>query len=165
VTLLPPRMRVTLLLYYTVLVTLIAGRCSGGSGERAEEGHVRHERWSRRTPPDTPEYIEVGVEKGVPVSLNGKTLSPATILEQANEIGGRNGVGRIDMVENRLVGMKSRGVYETPGGTILFQAVRELEALVLDRETMQVSSTVQYGSLTTRHQRCTTGSFVLFGKR
>lgn len=94
--------------------------------------------------PDTPEYIEIGIEKGVPVSLNGKTLSPATILEEANVIGGRNGVGRIDMVENRLVGMKSRGVYETPGGTILFQAVRELEALVLDRETMQVSTPQQY---------------------
>ena len=82
-------------------------------------------------------YIEIGIEAGVPVSLNGETLSPATLLEKANEIGARHGVGRIDMVENRLVGMKSRGVYETPGGTILMSAARELEALVLDRETMQ----------------------------
>lgn len=87
--------------------------------------------------PNTPEYVEVGVERGVPVSINGQQLSPASLLELANEIGARHGVGRIDMVENRLVGMKSRGVYETPGGTILCLACRELESLVLDRETMQ----------------------------
>eukprot|EP00475_Leptophrys_vorax_P034104 TRINITY_DN54651_c0_g1_i1.p1 TRINITY_DN54651_c0_g1~~TRINITY_DN54651_c0_g1_i1.p1 ORF type:complete len:467 (+),score=41.49 TRINITY_DN54651_c0_g1_i1:268-1668(+) len=87
--------------------------------------------------PDTPEYVEVGLEHGLPVSLNGQKLSPANLLAAANEIGARHGVGRIDMVENRLVGMKSRGVYETPGGTILCLAARELEALVLDRETMQ----------------------------
>ncbi|GJP53013.1 hypothetical protein CLOM_g12160 [Closterium sp. NIES-68] len=87
--------------------------------------------------PDTPEYVEIGIEKGIPVSINGQTLSPANLLAAANEIGARHGIGRIDMVENRLVGMKSRGVYETPGGTILADACRELEALVLDRETMQ----------------------------
>jgi argininosuccinate synthase len=74
---------------------------------------------------------------GVPVSINGRDLSPASLLAELNEIGGKHGIGRIDMVENRLVGMKSRGVYETPGGTIMAAAVRELEALTLDRETMQ----------------------------
>ncbi|KAH9619162.1 hypothetical protein KSS87_003280 [Heliosperma pusillum] len=87
--------------------------------------------------PNTPEYIEIGIVYGLPVSLNGKELSPATLLSELNEIGGRHGIGRIDMVENRLVGMKSRGVYETPGGTILVAAARELESLTLDRETIQ----------------------------
>ncbi|KAI3886063.1 hypothetical protein MKX03_003644 [Papaver bracteatum] len=88
--------------------------------------------------PDQPEYVEIGIVSGIPVSVNGKELSPASLLSQLNETGGRHGIGRIDMVENRLVGMKSRGVYETPGGTILFSAVRELESLTLDRETIQV---------------------------
>ncbi|CAN4124594.1 unnamed protein product [Withania somnifera] len=88
--------------------------------------------------PDQPEYVNIGIVAGIPVSLNGKELSPATLLSELNEIGGRHGIGRIDMVENRLVGMKSRGVYETPGGTILFTAVQELESLTLDRETIQV---------------------------
>ncbi|KAF9613377.1 hypothetical protein IFM89_007455 [Coptis chinensis] len=92
--------------------------------------------------PDQPEYLEIGIQSGIPVSLNGIELSPATLLSQLNEIGGRHGIGRIDMVENRLVGMKSRGVYETPGGTILFAAVQELESLTLDRETMQVKDTL-----------------------
>jgi argininosuccinate synthase len=88
--------------------------------------------------PDTPEYVTIQIEKGLPVGYNGNELSPATLLEQLNELGGKHGVGRIDMVENRLVGMKSRGVYETPGGTILASACRELEALTLDRESMQM---------------------------
>lgn len=92
--------------------------------------------------PDQAEYLEIGIESGLPVSLNGKTLSPATLLAELNEIGGKHGIGRIDMVENRLVGMKSRGVYETPGGTILFKAARELESLTLDRETIQVKDTL-----------------------
>jgi argininosuccinate synthase len=87
-------------------------------------------------------YLEIGIESGLPFSLNGKTLSPATLLAELNEIGGKHGIGRIDMVENRLVGMKSRGVYETPGGTILFKAARELESLTLDRETIQVKDTL-----------------------
>ncbi|KAL0436006.1 UNVERIFIED_CONTAM: Argininosuccinate synthase, chloroplastic [Sesamum radiatum] len=87
--------------------------------------------------PDKPEYVKVGIYQGLPVSINGKDLSPASLLAELNDIGGKHGIGRIDMVENRLVGMKSRGVYETPGGTILFTAVRELESLTLDRETMQ----------------------------
>eukprot|EP00271_Cylindrocystis_brebissonii_P015926 TRINITY_DN39003_c0_g1_i1.p1 TRINITY_DN39003_c0_g1~~TRINITY_DN39003_c0_g1_i1.p1 ORF type:complete len:485 (+),score=90.45 TRINITY_DN39003_c0_g1_i1:118-1572(+) len=92
--------------------------------------------------PNTPEYVEIGFEKAIPVSVNGKTLSPADLLTELNEIGGRHGIGRCDMVENRLVGMKSRGVYETPGGTILVLACRELESLILDRETMQTKDTL-----------------------
>ncbi|WVZ09302.1 hypothetical protein V8G54_013832 [Vigna mungo] len=92
--------------------------------------------------PDQAEYVEIGIEAGLPISVNGKRLSPASLLAELNEIGGRHGIGRIDMVENRLVGMKSRGVYETPGGTILFAAARELEFLTLDRETIQVKDSL-----------------------
>ncbi|CAN1232012.1 Argininosuccinate synthase, chloroplastic [Linum grandiflorum] len=87
-------------------------------------------------------YVGIGIESGIPVSVNGKQLSPASLLTELNEIGGKHGIGRVDMVENRLVGMKSRGVYETPGGTILFCAVRELESLTLDRETIQVKDSL-----------------------
>lgn len=92
--------------------------------------------------PNQPEYLKIGIVAGIPVSINGKELSPASLLAELNEIGGRHGIGRIDMVENRLVGMKSRGVYETPGGTILFSAVQELESLTLDRETIQVKDSL-----------------------
>ncbi|GMY15091.1 argininosuccinate synthase, chloroplastic-like [Fagus crenata] len=92
--------------------------------------------------PDKPEYVEIGIELGLPVSVNGKVLSPASLLAELNEIGGKHGIGRIDLVENRLVGMKSRGVYETPGGTILFAAVRELESLTIDRESMQLKDSL-----------------------
>uniref|UniRef100_A0A1S4DU73 argininosuccinate synthase n=1 Tax=Cucumis melo TaxID=3656 RepID=A0A1S4DU73_CUCME len=92
--------------------------------------------------PNEPEYVEIGIEGGVPVSINDELLSPASLISKANHIGGKHGIGRIDMVENRLVGMKSRGVYETPGGTILFAAVRELESLTLDRETIQVKDSL-----------------------
>ena len=88
--------------------------------------------------PDKDEYVELEFEAGVPVAVNGEKLSPAALLEKLNEIGIRNGVGICDMVENRLVGMKSRGVYETPGGTILMEAHQQLEELVLDRATMEV---------------------------
>jgi argininosuccinate synthase len=84
--------------------------------------------------PDKPEYIEIGYEKGDPISLNGKALSPANMLEQLNIIAGRHGIGRADIVENRFVGMKSRGCYETPGGTIMLKAHRAIESLTLDRE-------------------------------
>ena len=87
--------------------------------------------------PDKDEYVELEFEAGVPVAVNGEKLSPAALLEKLNEIGIRNGVGICDMVENRLVGMKSRGVYETPGGTILMAAHDQLEELILDRETME----------------------------
>ena len=92
--------------------------------------------------PDEPTTVEIGFERGNPVSLNGKKLSPATLIAKLNEIGGRNAVGRVDMVENRLVGMKSRGVYETPGGTILVAAHRELESITLDRETQHYKQLV-----------------------
>lgn len=84
--------------------------------------------------PDKPEYIEIGYEKGDPIALNGKALSPANMLEQLNIIAGRHGIGRADIVENRFVGMKSRGCYETPGGTIMLKAHRAIESLTLDRE-------------------------------
>jgi argininosuccinate synthase len=92
--------------------------------------------------PDAPETVEIGFEKGNPAALNGKKLSGAKLVESLNEIGGRNGVGRVDLVENRLVGMKSRGVYETPGGTILVAAHRELESITLDRETQHYKERV-----------------------
>ena len=85
--------------------------------------------------PDEPELVEIGFERGTPVSVNGEALGPADLLAKLNEIGGRHGVGRLDIVENRLVGMKSRGVYETPGGTILWEAHPSLESITLDRET------------------------------
>ncbi|MBI5846948.1 MAG: argininosuccinate synthase [Nitrospirae bacterium] len=84
--------------------------------------------------PDKAEYVEIGFEQGDPVSVNGKRLSPAKLLEKLNEIGGRHGVGRVDIVENRYVGIKSRGVYETPGGTILHVARRAVQSITLDRE-------------------------------
>lgn len=92
--------------------------------------------------PDTPETIEIGFESGTPVSLNGEKLSPASLIERLNRLGGKHGIGRADLVENRLVGMKSRGVYETPGGTILLAAHRELESLTLDKETLHFKDLV-----------------------
>ncbi len=86
--------------------------------------------------PDNPRYIEIEFDKGTPVAVDGKALGPARLLETLNAIGGAHAIGRVDLVENRLVGMKSRGVYETPGGTLLLAAHRELESLTLDRSTM-----------------------------
>jgi argininosuccinate synthase len=86
--------------------------------------------------PDTPEYVEIDFVKGTPVAVNGKTLAPHDLLDTLNTIGGRHGVGRVDLVENRFVGMKSRGVYETPGGTLLYTAHRAVESLTMDREVM-----------------------------
>ena len=94
------------------------------------------------TAPDKAEYVELEFEQGVPVAVNGKKMSPATIVENLNEIGIRNGVGICDMVENRLVGMKSRGVYETTGGSIIYYAHNELENLCLDRATMSYKQMV-----------------------
>ncbi|WP_054696289.1 argininosuccinate synthase [Syntrophomonas palmitatica] len=87
--------------------------------------------------PDQPTYLEIGFEQGRPIAINGKEYGPVELLEELNRLGGANGVGIISMVENRLVGMKSRGVYETPGGTILYAAHQELERLTLDRRTLQ----------------------------
>lgn len=85
--------------------------------------------------PDKPEYVEVGFKSGLPVSVNGEELDPVALLEKLNKIGGKNGIGIVDITENRLVGMKSRGIYETPGGSILYYAHNELEYLCLDKET------------------------------
>jgi argininosuccinate synthase len=86
--------------------------------------------------PDRPEEVEIGFEQGVPVSVNGMALDPVQLVELLNDIGGRNAIGRVDLVENRFVGIKSRGCYETPGGTLLVAAHRELEAMCLDRDVL-----------------------------
>jgi argininosuccinate synthase len=86
--------------------------------------------------PDKPDYVKVDFDKGVPTKLNGKEISGVKLIETLNQLGGKHGIGQVDLVENRLVGMKSRGVYETPGGTILITAHRALESLTLDRDTM-----------------------------
>ena len=93
-------------------------------------------RWSvsPEAAPDTPTYIELDFEGGDIVAIDGERLSPATVLERLNRVGGANGIGRLDLVENRYVGMKSRGCYETPGGTIILKAHRAIESLTLDRE-------------------------------
>jgi argininosuccinate synthase len=85
--------------------------------------------------PDTPEKVTITFEEGIPVAVNGVTLSPAKLVQTLNEIGGKHGVGRADIVENRLIGIKSRGVYETPGGTLLVNALKALEAITLDRDS------------------------------
>ncbi|MGC9949318.1 MAG: argininosuccinate synthase [Bryobacteraceae bacterium] len=91
---------------------------------------------SAREAPDAPADVTIGFEAGVPVSVDGQRLSGAALVETLNRIGGEHGIGRIDLVENRFVGMKSRGCYETPGGTLIYAAHRELEALTLDRQTL-----------------------------
>ncbi len=88
--------------------------------------------------PDKPVYVEIGFEKGVPVSLDGQKLSAAQLMKKLNRLAGENGVGRVDIVENRLVGIKSRGVYETPAGTVLLAAHRDLESITLDRDTQHL---------------------------
>ncbi|MGZ4779339.1 MAG: argininosuccinate synthase, partial [Thermoanaerobaculia bacterium] len=85
--------------------------------------------------PDTPERLTITFESGIPVAVNGERLSPAKLVETLNAIGGRHGVGRVDLVENRLIGIKSRGVYETPGGTLLVTALKALESITLDRDS------------------------------
>jgi argininosuccinate synthase len=92
--------------------------------------------------PNKPDYVEIGFEEGIPVKLNGKTIDGVKLIEHLNKIGGLHGVGQADIVENRLVGMKSRGVYETPGGTILVTAHRGLEMLTLERETLHYKQQV-----------------------
>ncbi len=101
-------------------------------------------RWSvsPEQAPDEPTYIELTYKKGDPVALNGEELSPANMLETLNKLGGENGIGRLDIVENRYVGMKSRGCYETPGGTIMLQAHRSMETLTLDREVAHLKDSL-----------------------
>jgi argininosuccinate synthase len=125
------------------------------------EGGVLEDPWQEPPPethvltvpleqtPDEPEYVIVSFEKGLPVAVNGKPLGPADLLRELNRLGGKHGVGRIDIVENRFTGMKDRGVYETPGGTILFQAHRALETICLDREVVRLRDQLvpQYSAL------------------
>ncbi|MEY8829085.1 argininosuccinate synthase [Sedimentitalea sp. XS_ASV28] len=99
--------------------------------------------------PNEPEFIEIGFEKGDAVSINGEAMSPATILTRLNELGGKHGIGRLDLVEGRFVGMKSRGIYETPGGTILLEAHRGIEQITLDRGAAHLKDQImpQYAEL------------------
>ncbi|MDD4348625.1 MAG: argininosuccinate synthase [Opitutales bacterium] len=99
--------------------------------------------------PDTPEYVELDFEKGDCVAINGKRMTPRQVIEHLNQLGGRHGIGRVDIVENRFVGMKSRGVYETPGGVILMQAHRQVETLTMDRDLMHLRDSLipRYGEL------------------
>jgi len=99
--------------------------------------------------PDEPEYVEIGFEKGVPVSVNGQNLDPITLYQVLNKLAGKHGVGRADIVENRLVGMKSHGVYETPAGTLLHRAHQALESMCLDKHTMHYKDfvAVKYAEL------------------
>ena len=92
--------------------------------------------------PDRPTYVEVSFEQGNPVAIDGKAMSPARLLDCMNSLAGENGVGRVDMVENRFVGMKSRGIYETPGGTALWAAHRAMETITMDREAMLIRDSV-----------------------
>ena len=92
--------------------------------------------------PDAPEYVTIDFEKGIPVAVNGEKLDGVALIEKLNQLGGKHGVGILDMVENRLVGMKSRGVYETPGGTILYRAHQVLETICLDRDTQHYKELV-----------------------
>jgi argininosuccinate synthase len=130
--------------------------------------------------PDEPEYVELEFESGTCMAVNGQKLSPANVMRTLNKLGGKHGIGRVDLVENRFVGMKSRGVYETPGGTILHFAHRQMETLTMDREVMHLrdsliprySELVYYGfwfsperealqALVTESQRNVTGTVKL----
>ena len=102
------------------------------------EEHVFSRTVSPENAPDKPQYIEIDFEQGDPIRINNKAFSAAQLLTELNDIGGANGIGRLDLVENRFVGMKSRGIYETPGGTILHAAHRGIESITLDREAMHL---------------------------
>jgi argininosuccinate synthase len=114
-----------------LLHTSSEGRVLEDPGEEAPD-YVYQRTTDPEKAPDTPELVEIAFERGDAVSVNGEALSPATILTRLNALGGKHGVGRLDLVENRFVGMKSRGVYETPGGTILLEAHRGIEQITLD---------------------------------
>jgi len=131
-----------------LLHTSSEGKILEDPAEEAPE-HVYQRTANPENAPDTPEYVEIGFEKGDAVSVNGDMISPARILTRLNELGGRHGIGRLDLVENRFVGMKSRGVYETPGGTILLEAHRGIEAITLDRGAMHLKDRImpQYAEL------------------
>jgi argininosuccinate synthase len=122
---------------------------------------------------DKPADVEISFEQGTPVSVNGKRLGPVALMDELNALGAANGVGRIDLIENRLVGMKSRGAYETPGGTLLVTAHRELEALCVDRETthyaqmlsLRYAELVYYGLWFTELRRAMDGFFSVMQQR
>ncbi len=128
------------------------------------EGGVLEDPWNEPDPqmfrwttspekaPDAPQYVTIRYDQGDPVAVDGKEMSPAELLAHLNQIGGKHGVGRVDVVENRFVGMKSRGVYETPGGTILQKAHRAMESITMDREVMRIRDSLipEYASLVYR---------------
>ena len=117
----------------------------GGNLENPWNEHKADIHVLSKTPedaPDEPTYVEIEFEAGIPVAVDGEKLGPVELLKKLNQLGSENGVGTIDIIENRLVGMKSRGVYETPGGTILFAAHKNLQKLILDRDTLQYRNIV-----------------------
>ncbi|WP_099188862.1 argininosuccinate synthase [Tepidibacter mesophilus] len=120
----------------------------GGELENPENEHNPHDIYMMTTPldkvKDQATYVEIYFEEGIPKKINDEEMSPVEIISYLNKIGGENGIGVIDLLENRLVGMKSRGVYETPGGTILFNAHKELEYLTLDRDTLQYKQIISH---------------------
>ncbi|MDP4143887.1 MAG: argininosuccinate synthase [Bacillota bacterium] len=124
----------------------------GGDLEDLRNEHKR-EMYQMVVPPeqakDEPTYVEIYFDKGIPTKVDGKEISPVEIIEVLNKIAGENGVGVIDIIENRLVGMKSRGVYETPAGTVLYEAHKILESATIDKQTMHFKQTIaqQYGEL------------------
>lgn len=124
----------------------------GGDLEKLKNEHKR-DMYQMTTPPelakDEPSYVQIDFVKGIPVKLNGEDISPVQLIEELNAIGGANGIGVIDILENRLVGMKSRGVYETPGGTILYAAHREIEYATVEKETLHYKRLIaeKYGEL------------------
>jgi argininosuccinate synthase len=120
-----------------LLHTSSEGKVLENPGEEAPD-YVYQRTVAPEDAPDTPEMVEITFERGDAVAINGAAMSPATILTKLNELGGKHGIGRVDLVENRFVGMKSRGVYETPGGTILMQAHRQVESLTMDRDLMHL---------------------------
>ena len=117
----------------------------GGNLENPWNEHLKDIHVLSCEPEDAPDevtYVDIDFEQGVPVGLNGEKMDAVSLLNKLNELGSKNGIGTIDIIENRLVGMKSRGVYETPGGTILYAAHTDLERLILDRDTMQYKNIV-----------------------
>ena len=106
--------------------------------------------------PDEAEYVTITFEHGDPVAVNGEALSPAQIMVKLNELGRKHGIGRVDMVENRFVGIKSRGVYETPGGTILYRAHEVLEMITIDKDTVEGGEAhLEYGAVRKRYKNQT----------
>ncbi|BDR66155.1 argininosuccinate synthase [Clostridium tetani] len=137
---------------YSVDKNILHTSHEGGELEDPKNAHNK-EMYSMVTPPekakDEPTYVDIYFNKGVPEKINGKEISPVELLNTLNKIGGENGVGVVDIVENRLVGMKSRGVYETPGGTILYEAHKYLESLTLDKLTLHCKQELaqKYGEI------------------